>query len=318
MSKISMATNRRQRTIRRGLAILMAVAMAGCASQDGERYQRGSLKDTVVETEIATAVPKSAARTQDSTQRTDASRRQAAIRSGSPARLPVALPSAAEAPATVMRASAVVVVRPEAATVEQPRASTDNTNTEQTESEAIASAPASGAAADVAAVATAPVSEPPGSRPVYAPGPPAHAPAESNASSADAPRPQTQSEVAATAVAPSPTQRQVLPSRQLSSAGESRALLRKTLDEADVFLKAGQVAQARALLEATAMNGGGDELTALAATYDPVVLVSYPAAQRFADARRARELYSQAADLGSAAARERLDKLDLYLARQRR
>jgi hypothetical protein len=85
--------------------------------------------------------------------------------------------------------------------------------------------------------------------------------------------------------------------------------IKDALDRADMFLKTGQVPNARALLQDAARGENADLLTALAATYDPIVLVDYPSAVKSADAKRATELYEVAIAKGSIAAKERLSKL---------
>ena len=81
-------------------------------------------------------------------------------------------------------------------------------------------------------------------------------------------------------------------------------------------MKSGQIINARALLQDAARGESPELLAALAATYDPIVLVDYPAAQKAADAKRAADLYETAIGKGSVAAKERLQKLKVYMSRQ--
>lgn len=85
--------------------------------------------------------------------------------------------------------------------------------------------------------------------------------------------------------------------------------VKDALDRADQFLKTGQAINARALLQEAARGENADLLTALAATYDPIVLKDYPASAKAADAKRAVELYDAAISKGSVAAKDRLTRL---------
>lgn len=96
----------------------------------------------------------------------------------------------------------------------------------------------------------------------------------------------------------------------------SAALVRDALDRADAYMKSGQIINARALLQDAARGESPELLAALAATYDPIVLVDYPAAQKAADAMRAADLYEIAIGKGSVAAKERLQKLKVYMSRK--
>lgn len=118
-------------------------------------------------------------------------------------------------------------------------------------------------------------------------------------------------------IIPPPTPVQPTPSRsdKVAVAGDG-ANIDKALDLADKYMKNGQIAPARAVLQEAARGESPDLLAALAATYDPIVLLDYPAVQKFADAKRAAELYEIAIAKGSAAAKERLAKLKLYMSRQ--
>ena len=85
--------------------------------------------------------------------------------------------------------------------------------------------------------------------------------------------------------------------------------VKDALDRADQFLKTGQATNARALLQDAARGENIDLLTALAATYDPLVLKDYPASASAADPKRAAELYEAAIAKGSVAAKDRLARL---------
>jgi hypothetical protein len=91
--------------------------------------------------------------------------------------------------------------------------------------------------------------------------------------------------------------------------------VRTVLDQADALMKTGDVTKARAQLQDAARGDSPDLLTALAATYDPIVLLDYPRAQSAADAKRASELYAVAAGKGSKSASDRLAKLKIYMER---
>ncbi|MEQ1650435.1 MAG: hypothetical protein ABL898_17795 [Hyphomicrobiaceae bacterium] len=98
------------------------------------------------------------------------------------------------------------------------------------------------------------------------------------------------------------------PSTKTTSLSD-QVRIKDALDRADMFLKTGQVPNARALLQDAARGENADLLTALAATYDPIVLVDYPSAAKSADPKRAVELYEVAIAKGSVAAKERMSKL---------
>jgi hypothetical protein len=93
--------------------------------------------------------------------------------------------------------------------------------------------------------------------------------------------------------------------------------VRAVIARADNWLKAGNVANARALLADAAKGENADVITALAETYDPIALQRYPRLAGQADAKWAQELYAQASAKGSEAARERLKALQAFMQKPR-
>jgi TPR repeat protein len=75
------------------------------------------------------------------------------------------------------------------------------------------------------------------------------------------------------------------------------------------YLSDGDVAAARVFLRRAAERNDPQAALTLGETYDPVELRSLPVFQRQADPAKAREWYRRAADLGSAAAASRLERL---------
>lgn len=108
---------------------------------------------------------------------------------------------------------------------------------------------------------------------------------------------------------------QAVPSTTKVASLTEQTRVRDALDRADAYMKNGQIINARALLQDASRGENPDLLAALAATYDPVVLVDYPAVQKAADAKRAAELYDNAIGKGSVAAKDRLAKLKVYIER---
>ncbi len=106
---------------------------------------------------------------------------------------------------------------------------------------------------------------------------------------------------------PDPASKPVTSTKTASLSEQTR--VKDALDRADQFLKTGQAINARALLQEAARGENADLLTALAATYDPIVLKDYPASAKAADAKRAVELYAAAITKGSVAAKDRLTRL---------
>lgn len=93
--------------------------------------------------------------------------------------------------------------------------------------------------------------------------------------------------------------------------------VRTTLERAQAHLKAGKLANARALLEdAGRSESSGEIMKALAETYDPLVLRQYPRLAQAGDPARAVMLYSDAVAKGSVAANDQLARLKEHLARR--
>jgi hypothetical protein len=83
-------------------------------------------------------------------------------------------------------------------------------------------------------------------------------------------------------------------------------------------LRNANINDARAAVnEALRLGETPDALTALASTYDPLVLQDYPRLVSNADPARAIELYKKAADQGHAPAGEALAKLEAFQARRK-
>ena len=89
--------------------------------------------------------------------------------------------------------------------------------------------------------------------------------------------------------------------------------IKGVLTRSEGWMKAGNIANARALLSDAARGDNPDLLTALAETYDPVALRSYPKLLGQADPAKAVEYYSKAAAKGSDAARDRLTSLNQFI-----
>lgn len=93
--------------------------------------------------------------------------------------------------------------------------------------------------------------------------------------------------------------------------------VRAVIGRAEGWLKAGNVANARALLADAAKSDNPDLLVALGETYDPLALQRYPRLVGQADALRAVDLYGQAAGKGSDAAKAKLTALNGFLQKAR-
>ncbi len=93
--------------------------------------------------------------------------------------------------------------------------------------------------------------------------------------------------------------------------------VRAVIGRAEGWLKAGNVANARALLSDAAKNDNPELLMALGETYDPLALQRYPRLAGQADAMRAVDLYGQAAGKGSDAAKAKLNALNAFLQKSR-
>ncbi len=105
------------------------------------------------------------------------------------------------------------------------------------------------------------------------------------------------------------------PTQSVAPVGDLQA--RTAIQRAEGWLKAGNVANARALLADAAKGENSDVVAALAETYDPIALQRYPRLAGQADATRAVELYSQAAAKGSDSAKERLKALQAFMQKAR-
>lgn len=88
-------------------------------------------------------------------------------------------------------------------------------------------------------------------------------------------------------------------------AEEIAALVNRGMD----FLKNGDLASARLLLQRAAEAGNASAAFMLGATFDPLIIQQHGAVGVQSDVKKAREWYEKAAELGSELASQQLTKL---------
>ncbi len=82
------------------------------------------------------------------------------------------------------------------------------------------------------------------------------------------------------------------------------------IERADLLLRIGNVMGARAVLEDAGKARNADAIAELGRTYDPVELRSFLVPPGTTDAEKAKLHYREAAALGSATAKTRLERLE--------
>lgn len=93
--------------------------------------------------------------------------------------------------------------------------------------------------------------------------------------------------------------------------------LTATIERSELLLRIGNIQGARGILEDAVRAEHPDAIAELGRTYDPLELANYLVPKDSADPQRALQLYRRAAELGSAVARTRSEKLQAHLAGRR-
>lgn len=126
------------------------------------------------------------------------------------------------------------------------------------------------------------------------------APAQPNAENRVPPLPAAKAAAPAKILPPTPAA-DAQPDTPMPIAGQ--------IERAELLLRIGNVLGAREAIEPGVKAKSPEAITELAKTYDPVELARFLVPPGTADAVKAVELYTEAAALGSAVARSRLDRL---------
>lgn len=95
------------------------------------------------------------------------------------------------------------------------------------------------------------------------------------------------------------------------------AVIARQIEQADMFLRAGKVVEARTALQPGVDAKNGEVIAELGRTYDPAEMQEYLVPAGSTDAARAAELYGQAIVLGSEIAKARLGRLHAFVLQQK-